>query len=235
MIMTVPGEHGSHVEGIAAANAFLSNGDGSFSRALETVKVQGVAPDAQILTMKVFGKGGGAYDSDYMAAIEDAIILGCDSVNLSLGSGNPGFARNTTYQDILNSLADSDTMVVMSAGNSGHWAENSKAGAGYLYGDDVSFATSGSPGTYTNALNVASVDNIGFTGNYFSVADNPVFYTDSSANGYSNAPFTTLSGDYDYVWIDGFGTAEDFTALGDAVKGKIVFVSRGQHLLLSEA
>ena len=38
------GEHGSHVEGIAAANAFLSNGDGSFSRALETVKVQGVAP-----------------------------------------------------------------------------------------------------------------------------------------------------------------------------------------------
>lgn len=50
------GEHGSHVEGIAAANAFLSNGDGSFSRALETVKVQGVAPDAQILTMKVFGK-----------------------------------------------------------------------------------------------------------------------------------------------------------------------------------
>lgn len=148
-------------------------------------------------------------------------------MNLSLGSGNPGFARNTTYQDILNSLADSDTMVVMSAGNSGHWAENSKAGAGYLYGDDVSFATSGSPGTYTNALNVASVDNIGFTGNYFSVADNPVFYTDSSANGYSNAPFTTLSGDYDYVWIDGFGTAEDFTALGDAVKGKIVFVSRG--------
>ena len=221
------GEHGSHVEGIAAANAFISNGDGSFSRALETVKVQGVAPDAQIITMKVFGKGGGAYDSDYMAAIEDAIILGCDSINLSLGSGNPGFARNTTYQDILDSLADSETMVVMSAGNSGHWAENSKVGTGYLYGDDVNFATSGSPGTYTNALNVASVDNIGFTGNYFSVAGNPVFYSDSSANGYSNAPFTTLSGDYDYVWIDGFGTAEDFAALGDAVKGKIVFVSRG--------
>ena len=115
-----------------------------------------MAPDAQIITMKVFGKGGGAYDSDYMAAIEDAIVLGCDSVNLSLGSGNPGFARNTTYQEILDGLADSDTMVVMSAGNSGHWAENSKVGTGYLYGDDVNFATSGSPGTYTNALNVAS-------------------------------------------------------------------------------
>ena len=38
--------------------------------------MQGVAPDAQILTMKVFGNYGGAYESDYMAAIEDAIVLG---------------------------------------------------------------------------------------------------------------------------------------------------------------
>ena len=40
--------------------------------------------------MKVFGKGDGAYDSDYFAAIEDAIVLGADSVNLSLGSTYPG-------------------------------------------------------------------------------------------------------------------------------------------------
>ena len=46
----------------------------------------GVAPDAQLLVMKVFGKNGGAYESDYMAAIEDAIVLGADVVNLSLGS-----------------------------------------------------------------------------------------------------------------------------------------------------
>ena len=30
----------------------------------------GNAPDAQIIVMKVFGRSGGAYDSDYMAAIE---------------------------------------------------------------------------------------------------------------------------------------------------------------------
>ena len=34
------------------------------------------APDAQILVMKVFGSGGGAYDSDYFSALEDAITLG---------------------------------------------------------------------------------------------------------------------------------------------------------------
>ena len=108
------GEHGSHVEGIAAANRFIPNGDGTFSNALEAVGVQGVAPDAQIVVMKVFGMGGGAYDSDYMAAIEDAIILGCASVNLSLGSANPGFSRNTTYQDLLDSFVGTDTVVAMS-------------------------------------------------------------------------------------------------------------------------
>ncbi|MFR0734881.1 MAG: S8 family serine peptidase [Oscillospiraceae bacterium] len=69
------GEHGSHVAGIATANRYIKTEDG-FVSALEAVKVQGVAPDAQLITMKVFGKSGGAYDSDYMAAIEDAILLG---------------------------------------------------------------------------------------------------------------------------------------------------------------
>jgi len=43
--------------------------------------------------MKVFGDEGGAYDSDYTAAIEDAIVLGADTINLSLGSASPGRAR----------------------------------------------------------------------------------------------------------------------------------------------
>ena len=87
------GDHGSHVTGIAAGNRYIEQADGSFAPALDTALTQGVAPDAQVYTMKVFGKGGGAYDSDYMAAIEDAMILGCDSANLSLGSGNPGMAK----------------------------------------------------------------------------------------------------------------------------------------------
>ncbi len=79
------GEHGSHVAGISLANRYLKQED-QFVSALDTVRMVGNAPDAQVLVMKVFGKYGGAYDSDYMAAIEDAIVLGCDSVNLSLGS-----------------------------------------------------------------------------------------------------------------------------------------------------
>ena len=76
------GEHGSHVAGIAAANRYVAR-DGGFADALETVHVAGNAPDAQILVMKVFGQNGGAFDSDIMAAMEDAIVLGADAVNLS--------------------------------------------------------------------------------------------------------------------------------------------------------
>ena len=156
------GEHGSHVEGIAAANAYIEKTDGTFVKALDEVKVQGVAPDAQLLVMKVFGASGGAYDSDYMAAIEDAIVLGCDSVNLSLGSGNPGFTTSDLYQGIMDKLTDTDTVVSISAGNSYSWAENSYNGG--LYAEDVNFHTGGSPGAYANAFTVASVDNAGMIG-----------------------------------------------------------------------
>ena len=217
------GEHGSHVEGIAAANAYIQQADGTFASALDTVKVQGVAPDAQLVVMKVFGSGGGAYDSDYMVAIEDAVMLGCDSVNLSLGSGSPGFSRvDGDYAEIMASLANCGTVVSMSAGNSGYWAENAQLG--YLYADDVSMQMDGSPGSFTNSLAVASVDNDGFTGSYFTVGDVNVFWNETD---YSNAKLETLAGTHDYVILPAgvAGNAEDFEGID--VTGKVVFVQRG--------
>lgn len=219
------GEHGSHVAGIATANAYVPNEDGTYSNALDEVYVQGVAPDAQLVVMKVFGVKGGAYDSDYMAAIEDAIILGCDSINLSLGSGNPGMTRysNEEYAAILDSLTEAGAVVAMSVGNSGSWVENAY-NAGYLYADDVSMDTVGSPGSYTNSLGVASVDNDGYTGEYLTVGDYTIFYTQTSG---TNEPMTTIAGDQDYVLIDGLGTEEDWAAVGDVLAGKIAICSRG--------
>ena len=56
------GEHGSHVAGIASANRYLKRGE-EYVPAADTVGVVGDAPDAQLIVMKVFGNGGGAYDS----------------------------------------------------------------------------------------------------------------------------------------------------------------------------
>ena len=160
-----------------------------------------------------------------MVAIEDAIMLGADAVNLSLGSAAPGEAANETYAKLLDSLQDTDTVVVISAGNSGSWADGTTTN-GFLYNDGVSMDTVGSPGSYTNSLAVASVENRGSTGKYFAAGALPVVYTETT--GYNNLPMASLDTSagqtgtvIPYVLVDGFGTAEDYQ--GVDLKGKVVF------------
>lgn len=226
------GGHGSHVAGIAAANAYIPTEDGSYVNALESVKVRGVAPDAQIITLKVFGYSGGAADSDYMAAIEDAIVLGCDAINLSLGSVYPGFVRSAAYQEILDNLENCDAVVTISAGNSGHWADSSVDLPGYLRAEDVSADTVSQPAAFSNALTVASADNDGVTDNYLLLGDEVLFYTETS---YTNAAMTSIAGDYEYVYIDSIGTPEEFAALGEVLTDKIAVCNRGSTSFYEKA
>ncbi len=231
------GSHGSHVSGIAAANRFLKRGEG-YVNALDEVFVTGNAPDAQLLVMKVFGQDSGGYDSDIMAAIEDALVLGADVINLSLGSSVAGRTESDeqAYRDLFASLVETDTVVSISSGNSYEWAQ--KTATGMLYNDGINFATDGSPGTYTNSYAVASVDNDGGMGTSLSVNDSRMTIvettTDSTgAVSYTNALLSTLDTsaegtgtEYEFVLLDGVGKAEEFDGID--VEGKIVFVSRGE-------
>ena len=239
------GEHGSHVAGISAANRFVKVGD-EFKPALEAVGTQGVAPDAQIVNMKVFGKGGGAYDSDYMAAIEDAIILGCDSANLSLGSGAAGFGFSNGYEAVMNKLVENGMVCSISMGNSGFWYDTPKNTSmyPYLYIDDNNYVTGGSPGSYTNSLTVASVDNAGQTGSPLIFGDRHVFYSETS--GYGNSPIVSIAGpEYGFVLVDGPGVddnehvgqeGDQFLALGSEVlTGKIAMCYRGTSSFFAKA
>ena len=214
------GDHGSHVAGIATANRYIPSGNG-FASAMAEVSMQGVAPDAQVIVMKVFGKKGGAYDADYMVAIEDAILLGCDSVNLSLGSDR-GFARNSRYQDILDSLAENDVIVAVAAGNSGSWAEYGYSGTGNLYIEDVDFSMIATPAASNNTLAVGSVENAGLTNYYIQVGDQVIFYEKSQFSDYTQLPdLTQVPGDVNYIFIDGIGTAEEVAAVVEAEGGTI--------------
>ncbi|MBR6119945.1 MAG: S8 family serine peptidase, partial [Oscillospiraceae bacterium] len=229
------GNHGSHVAGIAAANRYVGS---AHDDAAETVGAVGMAPDAQLFVMKVFGANGGAYDSDYMVAIEDAIVLDCDVVNLSLGSGSQGWTYDGTYQDILNNLTDkahNEGMVVaISAGNSYDFAY--ATGSRNLYKDDVYYHTGGSPGTFANSLCVAAAQNTlskGTPMNFNGVGD--VFYYESTGNEeegttYTNPALSTIKGSYSYVYIDGVGSAAEYAAVNSALSlsGKIVIVNRGE-------
>ena len=230
------GEHGSHVAGIASANRYLYQ-DGMFVDALNRVHVAGAAPDAQLLIMKVFGKDGGAYDSDIMVSIEDAMILGADVVNLSLGSTTAGnvAVSNPIYADLMERVQDSGMVMSASAGNDGEWAAYSTNG--YLYNTDVNYDTVGVPGSYVSAMAVASVDNDGLISSSLVVADHVMGYTEALADSYgtpfTNNPISSLdhslkgSGtDYDFIMIDGLGTADDY--LGLDLTGKVVLCSRGE-------
>ena len=224
------GEHGSHVAGISAANRYISK-NGEFVDAAETVGVVGNAPDAQLVILKVFGGMGGAYDSDYMVAIEDAILLGCDSVNLSLGSAAPGMSLYSgSYDDILDAITQSDTVVSISMGNSGPWAEQARNATGLPYVDHVTFHTGGSPGSYDAALTVASVDNDGAVGHVFKIGGRSILYKETVYYCDELLSLDTSEDktgtEYDYVLLDAPGQASDYE--GVDVTGKIVFVRRGE-------
>ena len=97
------GDHGCHVAGIAAGK-YLHPVRGRRRRCVLRCTEKWrhrVAPNAQVLAMKVFSDGWGAYESDYMAAIEDAIWLNCDAVNLSSGLQ---LRRQKLYHDICRAL-----------------------------------------------------------------------------------------------------------------------------------
>ncbi len=233
------GDHGTHVSGIAAANRYVpaTQDDGTVTYGPQSEGVAGVAPDAQLMVMKVFGAYGGAYSDDYMAAIEDALLLGADAVNLSLGSGSPGFTTDiyegTSYvEEIFDKLVGSDTIVSISAGNSYSWGEFGEYGANFTA--DVNLATGGSPGTYANALTVASVNNSGYTSHAAEFENgNLISYNeviDGTSGTYTNLPMATLDTNgngtvYDYVFLDAIGEEADYEGLD--VTGKVVLVHRG--------
>ena len=228
------GEHGSHVAGIAAANKYIRQGnDYVLAATADTAHAVGMAPDAQLFVMKVFGSGGGAYDSDYMAAIEDAIVLGCDACNLSLGSGTQGFTyASNEYQTILNDLANGDyndgMVVSISAGNSGSFADYLEGGAIYL--DDVYMHTGGSPGTYINSLCTASADNVLLTTDTFITVSGNNFFCYEDADG--PVPLLKSHGtsqQVQFVYIDAVGNSGDYSAVNKktSLNGKLVIVNRG--------
>lgn len=129
--------HGSHVAGTIAGIGDQVN------------SYNGMAPDAALHAIKVFGADGSTSDSVVIAALEYSadpnadgdIADQLDIVNLSLGSGygNP----HILYSEAIKNLVHGGTVVVASAGNSGH--------IDYIVG---------APGSSTEAISVAaSVDN----------------------------------------------------------------------------
>ena len=214
------GDHGTHVAGIAAANDNVAG-----------TQVVGMAPEAQLIVMKVFGANGGAYTDDIIAALEDAMTLGCDVANLSLGAAAGFTSENPEIDAIYDRIAEQEMVVCISAGNEGTSSYDNMWGTNLNTTSNPDVAAVGSPGTYANVTTVASVDNAVVMTPYFSVGGKEVFYMDPYTYYIAMPDIIEWYGaEYEYVVIDGLGAEEDFydEEGNSLVEGKIAVIQRGE-------
>ena len=207
------GTHGTHVAGIAAANK------------IDSSEVVGVAPDAQLYIMKVFGENGGAYEEDLLASIEDALLLGADVINMSLGSAAGFTSGGKVIDEVYARVGTTGTVLCISAGNSGAMGQGNLWGSGSNLTSNPDNSTVSSPSTYQSAMSVASVENAGLYGYYLEVNGEKYIYMEGSRG--VNLPATTLAGQkLQFAAVGNLGqTLKDFT---DAdVAGKVALVQRG--------
>ena len=189
-----------------------------------------MAPQAQLIILKVFPDGGDASSDDILAALEDCVPLGVDVINMSLGS-RTGF----TYRDDMvttmaayERLSKAGINIAAAAGNDTTAARNNQWELDKSLTSNPDNGIVGAPASYAQSLAVASVENLVIEGNYFKVGDNEIFYNDSSINYDPNGQFIHVLGGQtlEYVVVPGYGEASDYEGLD--VEGKVALVSRGE-------
>lgn len=200
--------HGTHVAGIVGANSG---------------QVTGVAPDAQLMIMKIFGDdGSGAYDSDIIAALEDAVVLGADAVNMSLGM-TAGFseAASTKTREVYQRVKNAGISLMCAAGNEYSSSYKSAGGTDLPLPSNPDNGAVASPSTYDAALSVASMNNMKATAPYLLVGDRKIRYSDPAET--ASKQIASLGGTYAYVDC-GVGATSDFT--GKSLSGKVALIQR---------
>ena len=207
-VMPVDSDHGTHVAGTIAGYAETEEGEVIFS---------GVAPDAQLLIMKVFpdSADSGAEERIILAALEDALLLGADVINLSLGSDNGWADDDTVAGAAYARVNEAGISLMISAGNSAESTAGNNYGEHTLPADPETSMIS-SPAVYGSGLAVASAEN--------SVTTQSVLFWAGTDGAEHKAvyldPFTVAmkaslgEGSWNVIPVDGYGTYADYEAAG---------------------
>ncbi|MED1875481.1 S8 family serine peptidase [Brevibacillus borstelensis] len=202
-------QHGIHVAGIVAANG----------------KIKGVAPEAQLLSQKVFSNYQGevpGLSESILFAINDSIAKKADVINLSLGSSAGYVDETNTEQYAVKRAVDNGVIVVAAAGNDAYFGSDKVK----AQNPDVSMI--GSPGLAPDAFSVASVNATTLAGLSFAVEGVPglervVYLHGHAASGQALNPVQALMKQYELMYM-GKGKKEDYNV---SVKGKVVLLERG--------
>ena len=200
--------HGTHVAGTIAANG---------------ESFRGVAPDAQLAIMKVFSSEGGASDVDIIAALEDCVILGVDTVNMSLGTPCGFTYAGEAVDSVYNAVRNAGINLMIAAGNDYNAAFQNLHETDLALAGNPDYGIVGAPSTYTAGLSVASVnENLAF-GSYFLLGETKISFDETPD---AALKISDLEGTYEYVRVTGVGNANDFAKVD--VAGKIALVERGE-------
>lgn len=143
-------DHGTHVSGTILGYATTADGE---------VKFSGIAPDAQLLMMKVFDdSGSGASELSFVYALEDSLILGADVINMSYGSDNGFEEDESSGMEYYHKLEKAGVILMTSAGNSGNSTAYTNYGSHNLT-TDPEISMMSSPAIYASNIAVASINN----------------------------------------------------------------------------
>ncbi len=219
------GDHGTAVASLAAG--------------VETEECSaGTAPGAQILAMKVFSdRSGTASERVILAAIEDAVALGADVINLSLGIVS-GFSYGLTgYSSAIENTAASGVAVCAAAGNEYSSAYGSNSGRDLGAAGNVDTGVISEPSTLDGVLSVGSVNSAQYYADGFLAelggGKKQIFSVNDTGGVYGLRDFTDLlkvegheNGDYEYAVVPGVGTEDDYAQVD--VKGRLALVMRGE-------
>ncbi|HEL2164026.1 TPA: S8 family serine peptidase [Streptococcus suis] len=210
--------HGMHVTSIATGNP---------TQPVAGQLMYGVAPEAQVMFMRVFSDlkatTGAAL---YVKAIEDAVKLGADSINLSLGGANGSVVNmNENVTAAIEAARRAGVSVVIAAGNDGTFG----SGHSNPSADYPDYGLVGAPSTARDAISVASYNNTTVGSkviNIIGLENNAdLNYGKSSFDNPEKSPIPFEIGkEYEYVYA-GIGQASDFDGLD--LTGKLALIKRG--------
>ena len=217
--------HGTHVSGVIVGND-------------DTIR--GVAPNAQLVSMKIFSDVMDTSRTAWiLAALEDCVVLGVDVINMSIGTAC-GFSRESDEEKvngIYEKIREAGICMVVAASNSYSSAYGSEANGNLGLTSNPDTGTVGSPSTYEGVMSVASI--AGVETPYIEYDKKIIYFvetTDGAAE--ENNFYDMLLGDdkskkVDFVLIPGVGRTADYTGID--VEGKIALVRRGQNTFEEKA
>lgn len=206
--------HGTHVAGIAAGKNGVAPDGSLFS---------GVAPDAQLLILCCSAGDGMLSDDAILAALNDAVLLEADVVNMSFGSTYIDVLCEDIFKEALSNCREAGISLLASNGN---------ASRGYNYMEPATerpdYGTNGTPAGEPSVTAVASVNNSKQWYKYITLeAPDGIVYeanTSNDADSLKSAFNSLEEGEY-LEYVDcGLGYPEDFSD----VTGKLALIKRGE-------